>query len=234
MTPDAGRARVLIVEHERASTCGSALLAGPTMYRQICHPCPGTGHNPVWLCVAGLCSTGSRRRRQSRRQACGRRPKGAVLGRRLAEDYHRSRRRLKPYAAGMSHPAGPKPSHLPRWAQTRAGHGRGDGTLDGAGWRFRRAAARIEPAVTTILVDHATGCWQRPLARREVGSGAGLDDYRVVWTIDGQVVLEFRFKERGPSTLVVHDFSLFDPLRRAIRSRHVRFRFATATDIVLA
>jgi hypothetical protein len=42
------------------------------------------------------------------------------------------------------------------------------------------------------------------------------------------VVLEFRFAARGPSSLVVHDFSLFDPLRKAIRTRHVRLRFATA------
>jgi hypothetical protein len=51
-----------------------------------------------------------------------------------------------------------------------------------------------------------------------------------VWTIDREPVLEFRYAPRGPSSLVVHDFSLFDPLRRAVRTRHVRLRFATARD----
>jgi hypothetical protein len=92
-------------------------------------------------------------------------------------------------------------------------------------WRFRRAVARVEPAVTGILAEHATSYWQRALSRRE-------SDDTILWTIDGQRVLEFRFAPRGPSSLVVHDFSLFDPLRKAIRTRHVRLRFATARDLL--
>jgi hypothetical protein len=91
-------------------------------------------------------------------------------------------------------------------------------------WRFRRAIARVEPAVTPVLVEHATGYWGRPLVRREIAN-------RVVWTIEGVVVLELRWAERGPSTLVVHDFSLLDPLRKAIRTRHVSIRLATARDL---
>ena len=82
-------------------------------------------------------------------------------------------------------------------------------------WRFRRAVARVEPSLTPLLVEHATGYWQRPLARLEVGNE------RVVWTIDREIVLEFRFSLNGPSQLVVHDFSLYEPVRGAIRSRHV-------------
>jgi hypothetical protein len=133
----------------------------------------------------------------------------------------------------MSRRSGRTSGHLPRWARTRRSPDPDKGGLDGTAWRFRQAVDRIEPAVTTILVEHATGYWQRPLARREVSSGQRGCDHRVVWTIDRQVVLEFRFEERGPSTLVVHDFSLFEPLRRAIRSRHVRIRFAAAGEIVL-
>jgi len=87
-------------------------------------------------------------------------------------------------------------------------------------WRFRRAIARVEPAVTPVLVEHATGYWGRPLVRREVAPVG------VEWSIEGVVVLELRWAERGPSTLVVHDFSLFDPLRRALRTRHFSIRFA--------
>jgi hypothetical protein len=90
-------------------------------------------------------------------------------------------------------------------------------------WRFQRAVARIEPAATKILAEHATSYWQRGVSRRE-------RDQRIVWTIDGETVLEFRFDPRGPSSLVVHDFSLFDPLRKAIRTRHVHLRFASARD----
>jgi hypothetical protein len=88
----------------------------------------------------------------------------------------------------------------------------------------------MEPALTRILVEHATGYWCRPLVRHQVAAGVGDPRPRVVWTIDGQTIGEFRFAERGPCDLVVHDFSLFDPLRRAIRTRHVRIRFATAWD----
>ena len=93
----------------------------------------------------------------------------------------------------------------------------------GMAWRFRGAVARIEPAATRILAEHATSYWRRGLSRRE-------SDQRVVWTIDGETVLEFRFDPAGPSSLVVHDFSLFEPLRKAIRTRHVHLRFASARD----
>lgn len=83
----------------------------------------------------------------------------------------------------------------------------------------------IEPATTAILAKHAASYWQRGLSRREIG------DSTVVWAIDGEPVLEFRFAPRGPSSLVVHDFSLYDPLRKAIRTRHVRLRFAAARDL---
>ena len=81
-----------------------------------------------------------------------------------------------------------------------------------AGWRFERAVARIEPTVDSILAEYATCYWRRPY-RRRVG------DASITWSIDDETVLEFRFADSGPSELVVHDFGLFEPLRKAIRTR---------------
>lgn len=122
----------------------------------------------------------------------------------------------------MSRSVGSSSGQLPRWARVRPR--RTAVPTPGTPWRFERAVERIEPATTAILAEHATSYWQRGLSRREIGDSA------IVWAIDGEPVLEFRFEPRGPSTLVVHDFSLFDPLRKAIRTRHVRLRFATGGD----
>ena len=124
----------------------------------------------------------------------------------------------------MSRSVGPGSGKLPRWARVRPR--RAALAMPGTPWRVARAVERIEPATSAILAEHATSYWQRGLSRREVGDSA------IVWTIDGEPVLEFRFEPRGPSSLVVHDFSLFDPLRKAIRTRHVRLRFATARDLL--
>ncbi len=126
---------------------------------------------------------------------------------------------------------GPAPSALPRWARRRAHVHRG-GTTDPRRWRFERATARIEPAVAPILAAHATDYWMRPLRRREVAPDLGHEAGRVVWTIDRVPVLDLRLAPRGPAWLVVHDFGLMEPLRKAVRSRHVRIRFATARDVV--
>ena len=94
-------------------------------------------------------------------------------------------------------------------------------------WRFRRAVARIEPMVEPLVAHHATSYWQRPARRHEDPPGPGRPDPSLRWSIDDETVLELRVPERGPSTLVVHDFGLFDPLRKALRTRHVRVRHAT-------
>jgi hypothetical protein len=123
----------------------------------------------------------------------------------------------------MARSVGHSSGHLPRWVRVRPA--RTSPARPGTPWRFQRAVERIEPATTAILADHAASYWQRGLSRRQIG------DSTVVWAIDGEPVLEFRFAHRGPSSLVVHDFSLYDPLRRAIRTRHVRLRFAGARDL---
>ena len=107
-----------------------------------------------------------------------------------------------------------------------------DTRVDPFVWRCQRALARIEPQVEAIVAEHATSFWQRGAARSEAWPGPGQPDGRVVWTIDNQLVLELRVRERGAAELVVHDFSLIDPLRTTLRTRHVRIRHATSRDAV--
>jgi hypothetical protein len=97
-------------------------------------------------------------------------------------------------------------------------------------WRFERALVRVDRTVEAIVVEHATSYWGRPVQRREVGLELDGRERRVSWCIENEPVLEFRFIEQGPATLVVHDFSLFDPLKRALRTRHVHVRYATVAD----
>jgi hypothetical protein len=94
-------------------------------------------------------------------------------------------------------------------------------------WRCRRALARVEPQVEAIVAEHATSFWQRGARRHERWPGLGETEGRVRWTIDNELVLELRVAPRGASELVVHDFSLVHPLRKALRTRHVRIRYAT-------
>ena len=44
----------------------------------------------------------------------------------------------------------------------------------------------------------------------------------VTWSIDGDVMAELLVGETGPSRLVVHEMALLAPLRKALRTRHVR------------
>jgi hypothetical protein len=70
----------------------------------------------------------------------------------------------------------------------------------------------------------------RPVARRTV-SDPQTGRPRVEWTIDRELVLALLVPERAKPTLVVHDFSLLDPLRRAIRTRHVHIRLASVAEL---
>jgi hypothetical protein len=99
-------------------------------------------------------------------------------------------------------------------------------------WRFERALARVEPDIEAILAEHVSTYWLRGFRRREV-ERVGIEDVRIVWTIDGEAILELRFACGQASTLIVHDFALYEPLRKAIRTRHVRTRFATAADALI-
>lgn len=97
-------------------------------------------------------------------------------------------------------------------------------------WRCQRALARIEPQVEAIVAEHATSFWQRGARRYEVWPGPDQPRGCVRWTIDDELVLELHVAVRGAADLVVHDFSLIGPLRKALRTRHVHIRYATARD----
>ena len=97
-------------------------------------------------------------------------------------------------------------------------------------WRCQRALARIDRQVDGIVAEHATSYWQRGAARHEDWPSADGSEGRVRWTIGNEVVLELRVAARGAAELIVHDFSLIDPLRRTLRTRHVRIRYATFRD----
>ena len=97
-------------------------------------------------------------------------------------------------------------------------------------WPMRHFVARIEPGIETVLAEHATSYWGRPLARVVIAPGEVHAPHRLLWTIEGEPVAELVVAERRPVTLVVHDFSVFAPLRAAVRTRHVRVRFATYRD----
>lgn len=93
-------------------------------------------------------------------------------------------------------------------------------TVDPLVWRSQRALARIERDVEAIVAAHATSYWQRGARRHDAWPD-------VRWTIDNELVLELRVAPRGAAELVVHDYSLIGPLRKALRTRHVRIRYAS-------
>ena len=125
---------------------------------------------------------------------------------------------------GMSTRRGARP--VPRARPVRPAP-RGS-TVDPVVWRCRRALARIEPQVDAIVAEHATSFWQRGARRYEDWPRLDQPDARVRWVIDKELVLELRVAARGAADLVVHDFSLIDPLRRGLRTRHVRIRHAVS------
>jgi hypothetical protein len=89
-------------------------------------------------------------------------------------------------------------------------------------WRYQRTLARIDPTVEAIVADHATSYWGLPVRRREMAPEVAGVGGRVVWSIGDARVLELHVADRGPATLVVHDLGLYETLRKALRTRHVR------------
>jgi hypothetical protein len=92
---------------------------------------------------------------------------------------------------------------------------------DGATWRFTMAVRRAHP-VDGILADYATNVCGLPVRRREThGAHPG-----VTWSIDGDPMVELVVEDDGPDRLVVHEVSLLRPVRRALRTRHIRIEYA--------
>jgi len=86
-------------------------------------------------------------------------------------------------------------------------------------WRFSRALARVGPVVEEVLAEYASAYWGRPFRRHDDGA-------RVRWLIEREAVVELAWSGQGPATLLVHDIALLRPLRRRLRTRHVRVEYA--------
>ena len=95
-------------------------------------------------------------------------------------------------------------------------------------WRFDRSVARLT-AVDGIVAEYATTYCGLPFRRRDVVE-AGTDGHPpgVEWSIDGAVVVEYLHDDAGPGRLVVYEISLLGPLRKHVRSRHVKISYAQA------
>jgi hypothetical protein len=86
-------------------------------------------------------------------------------------------------------------------------------------------------AVDSIVGEYATAYCGLPFRRREVGPEHTDDSApRVVWSIEGHTVVEYMHDDAGPGRLVVHEISLLKPLRKQLRSRHVRITYAETMD----
>jgi hypothetical protein len=90
-----------------------------------------------------------------------------------------------------------------------------------ARWRFDRTIARVR-VVDDVVAEYATAYCGRPFRRRDIPPlSSAIELPGATWSIEGDVVVELLYAGAGPSRLVVRDIGLLEPLRRALRSRHV-------------
>ena len=87
-------------------------------------------------------------------------------------------------------------------------------------WRWERAVDRVA-VVDEVLADYATfvGRAYRRVEVPPLESAVGVTG--VTWSIDGDVLVEYLVEGAG-GRLLVHDVALLQPLRRVLRTRHVR------------
>jgi hypothetical protein len=94
-------------------------------------------------------------------------------------------------------------------------------------WLFERAVDRVR-AVDAIVAEYATAICGRPARRRdhppEAADGSAVG---VTWSIDGDVLVTFTPSSRGPSVVTVSEIGLLQPLRKQLRSRHLRIEYRT-------
>ena len=76
------------------------------------------------------------------------------------------------------------------------------------------------------LADYATNICRRPVRRREVKPlESAVELPGVTWSIDGEIVVELFPNDGAPDRLVVRDIALLAPLKKVLRSRHVRIDY---------
>jgi len=99
--------------------------------------------------------------------------------------------------------------------------------VDRRAWVFQRALARVEHVVEEIVADFATAYVGRPVQRLDVLPPRPLPG--VMWSIDGDLVVEFVHRPSAVDELFVHEVALLDVLKRRFRTRHVRVAHVTTT-----
>jgi hypothetical protein len=88
-------------------------------------------------------------------------------------------------------------------------------------WRYRRAIARAA-VVEQIVADYATSICGRPVRRREVPPlTSAVELPGVIWSIDGDVMVELLVVDGERPRVVVHEIALVMPIKRALRTRHL-------------
>ena len=99
-------------------------------------------------------------------------------------------------------------------------------------WLFDRALDRVR-VIDSIVAEYATSVCGRPARRRDHPPGRAdeggidTDDARVAWSIDGDVLVEFRPSPRGRGVVSIHEIGLLEPLRKQLRSRHLVVEYRT-------
>jgi hypothetical protein len=94
-------------------------------------------------------------------------------------------------------------------------------------WRYRRAVARVEHAVDEVLAEFAVSYVGRAVQRREILPPRPLPG--VAWSIDGDLVVEYLYRESERDRILVHDIALLDVLKKRLRTRHVEIAYAETT-----
>ena len=93
-------------------------------------------------------------------------------------------------------------------------------------WRFRRAVARAA-VIEDILADYATSICGRPVRRREVlPMTSAVELPGVIWSLDGDVMVELLVVDGERPRVVVHEIALLKPIKQRLRTRHVRVELA--------
>ena len=84
--------------------------------------------------------------------------------------------------------------------------------------------------IDSIVAEYATVICGRPARRRDhPPDGSDISDAVVTWSIDGDVLVTFRPSSRGRGVVSVHEIGLLQPLRKQLRSRHLRVEYRTRT-----
>ena len=91
-------------------------------------------------------------------------------------------------------------------------------------WRYRRAVARVEDVVDEVVAEFAVSYVGRAVQRREILPPRPLPG--VAWSIDGDLVVEFVYRESERDRILVHDVALLDVLKKRFRTRHVEVAHA--------